>query len=686
MQVKVYNADVAVATAAQAVTVQHTRTLAVQAFSRVMAEEEPDMLVADDNNKITATFSVKVKNTGSVAVTPTVKVMQGETVVGELTATELLDVEAENTYEVVAAGMSAGEGGSMNFTAAACLGETEFAYSGTVTINVKAAAPKFELADANGESMTDGAAVEFGNTKAQVEKTFTVTNMGNAPLVLKSVTASEGFAVTELTGEQKTIAAGETLDVTVTLLYEAGKFGKKQGDVTFTYVVDAQNDNTFTLAVSGRTLAQDCWVADFEDGVVPANWSNTTRWSVSNNQLYYSYKFEEGSIFTPRLKAEKDEELTFELKQGSVKVEYSTDKTEWIEYGSYETAGEYTFKAAREYEGIYLRFTTTLAYLDNFIGFRLNALDHDTEIAQSDIPTTGSQYAPYTATVTVRENTGKSEAVTAKLYVGSEVMATVDGEVAANSTATLTLTYTPETVVEEAVAYVEVTYAGGTLKTDVVALTINAALTLDETAAAELTSGAKPAVVFNRSYNIGWNTICLPFAASVADFGENVKAYEFIGYDDGKLQFKKVTALKASYPYLFYAPETVPASIVFRNVTIDDWAFYSKFNDAKFQGTYQPIAAPGLDGKWGVTAGGKIGKGSATAFILGYRAYFELPENTDAARLGIVLDEDGQTTVIRGITIADTQLNNAFDLKGQRVETLKKGGIYIVNGKKTVVR
>ena len=103
------------------------------------------------------------------------------------------------------------------------------------------------------------------------------------------------------------------------------------------------------------------------------------------------------------------------------------------------------------------------------------------------------------------------------------------------------------------------------------------------------------------------------------------------------------------------------------------------FNNVSFVGTYASIEAPGMDGKWGVTAAGKIGVGNSSAYINGFRAYFE--GELQNARLA-VFDDD--VTGIRYLS-AD-QLNNdaIYNLNGQRVETMKKGQMYIKNGKKMI--
>ena len=208
-------------------------------------------------------------------------------------------------------------------------------------------------------------------------------------------------------------------------------------------------------------------------------------------------------------------------------------------------------------------------------------------------------------------------------------------------------------------------------------------LVLNETGNFTAEAGSYGTVTLNRTYNEGWNTICLPFGTAVSTFGTNAKAYAFTGYENGALQFSNVTTLTAGTPYLLYLDKNITSPLSVSNVTVVSEAAGVKYGTAEFQGTFALIAAPDMDGKWGVTAAGKIGKGNASAFINGFRAYFELPDGATPARLAI--SEDGVSTVINDITTYEGQ-KNVYNLNGQRVETIKKGGLYIINDKKQVVK
>ena len=239
--------------------------------------------------------------------------------------------------------------------------------------------------------------------------------------------------------------------------------------------------------------------------------------------------------------------------------------------------------------------------------------------------------------------------------------------------------------------YIAIQYCSGEayfLYIDDISLTCNGTtnvgtLELNETENFAAEAGSYGTVTLNRTYNVGWNTICLPFGTAVSTFGTNAKAYAFTGYENGALQFSKVTTLTAGTPYLLYLDKNITSPLSVSNVTVVSEADGAEYGTAEFQGTFAPIAAPGMNGKWGVTAAGKIGKGNASAFINGFRAYFDLPDGVTPARLAI--SEDGISTVINDITTYEGQ-KNIYNLNGQRVETIKKGGLYIINNKKQLVK
>ncbi|MBO4907444.1 MAG: choice-of-anchor D domain-containing protein [Bacteroidaceae bacterium] len=700
--IKVYNGDVAVETEKVSVEVAHTRTLAVQSFTT-----EDTELAANGDNEITVNFSATVKNTGTVALTAeqvSLTLMQGETEVVTATATDALDIDGETTVTLTKT-ISAGEGGTQTFAVRENLGNTVFAT--TRDIAVTASAPKFELAVKDGAAVANGDAVNFGLVKAATTKTYTITNSGTAALELISIVASEGFEATAVTDANKTIAAEGTLDIDVTLKEEQGK---KTGTLVFTYKVDESANGTFTLNLSGRSVAADTWTVDFENGAIPVDWDNSNGWSVYNtdgNNVIRLSGWDAKSIMTPRLAATAGEELTFDVLAlgNGISYAYSTDKKNWSEETTISVTGEQTFTAP-EAGNYYLRFTGRNAYLDNFVGFQLNPLDHDTEITASSVPATAKQYNTYTATVTLKESAGKAEELTAQLFVGGEAKVAQTETITANGTTVITLTWEPQTVIEEAVkAFIKVTGTGIELATEEVDFTVAEVYTLDENATtATLETASDETVLLKRTFAEGWNTVCLPFDIDdiEAFFGADAKAYQMTGHKDGVLNFSRVTELSASYPYVVYVPAAITEPKLISDVTItstNTTAFYNNFTSygadrsvLYFRGTYAAVAA----GEWtkaddgdaiyGVTPDGYIRPAGANASIKGFRAYFDLGAAVAAGVKGISFDGEEILTSLRSIFSDAENGQQIYDLDGRRVNRAAQKGVYIVDGKKIMVK
>ena len=238
--------------------------------------------------------------------------------------------------------------------------------------------------------------------------------------------------------------------------------------------------------------------------------------------------------------------------------------------------------------------------------------------------------------------------------------------------------------------FIKVTYAGGELTTAaetryVAALTY---LTLDETSSEAVVAGTYDHVTLKRTFAKDWNTVCLPFTISDVEafFGTGAKAFEFKEYtSDGELSFGKVTTLKASYPYIVFLPEAVAGDIALTDITIantDAEAWYKSSNSVYFRGTYAPIAAGGMEGKYGVTDDARIRKGTAEATINGFRAYFEIPEGAPVKAL---VFQGDQPTDVRIVTVNSKEVEGLFDLAGRKVQKAKKG-VFIQNGKKVAIK
>lgn len=215
----------------------------------------------------------------------------------------------------------------------------------------------------------------------------------------------------------------------------------------------------------------------------------------------------------------------------------------------------------------------------------------------------------------------------------------------------------------------------------------------------EALTGEVPAVAnvtIARSLRKGWNAIVFPFTLTADEvktaFGEG--NYELVTYDSDEgtdevtVKFKSATKIVAGTPYLLYL-ESMPASgdLRFLNKEITDETRTVTGQVFDFVGTFD--GATTADGDYFIQ-GGKLVKTSNGATVKPFRSYLKL-KNTAAGARGIRfvingVEEDTTTTAIEDAIVAPVQVEGVYNLQGQKVEQLKKGQLYIINGKKVLVK
>ncbi len=572
-------------------------------------------------------------------------------------------------------------------------------------------APIMTVTDADNNQVSGTVDLAFGKVTGAVSKTYTVSNTGTGTLnVLLESSNTSDFTVDK---EEMALAAGESETFTVTMVAEP--FGEKNATITV-----VSDDATLTVNATATSMDPNVWFEDFESGSLPAGWV-ANGWTVGTFSSYENTTpmalapsgNTAGTLITPRLAANEGDVLTwdayFNWYDEAMTVEYSDDEQQtWTQVYNYKPqddgisskyqhkAMQFTAPAAGSY---YLRFTSTYQNgVDNFYGFTLDMPEHSMSIASFAIPTSGLKTEIESqATVTVKENLGVDEEnVMAKLYINEEYVANSDAvSFNANEQKTLTIPFTPATA-GDVDMYVEVEYAGGTIKSETVTRTIAEInkLELTETEEKEITTGYSAVydvVTLTRSFVAGWNTFVAPQSVAVYDISENAKVYQFDDYADSELKFKTVTdrTLTPATPYIIYLTEAKEVTFTWNNPVI-----YSSYvgadnikvakNGVTFQGSYAPIAAPGMQGMYGVTPEGRIQKGGAGASMKGFRAYFDMGANS-APEFSLLFD--GVATGITTATIFDNYEGDIYDLQGRKVNKSQvHKGIYVINGRKVVVK
>lgn len=192
----------------------------------------------------------------------------------------------------------------------------------------------------------------------------------------------------------------------------------------------------------------------------------------------------------------------------------------------------------------------------------------------------------------------------------------------------------------------------------------------------------------------GWNTFCSPFSISSTDLtamGITAKTLSSSTFDNatGKLtlNFANATSIEAGKPYLVKVNATVQ-NPTFENVPTVSTTTPTETTYADFIPVMSPTNLTGGDKTvLFVSGGNSLTYPSGNGNINGFRAYFKLKNVAAAAAYTFDMSFDN-TTGIQSVSDVRRQMSDAwYTLDGRKLQgqpTTK--GVYIVNGKKTIIK
>ena len=194
-----------------------------------------------------------------------------------------------------------------------------------------------------------------------------------------------------------------------------------------------------------------------------------------------------------------------------------------------------------------------------------------------------------------------------------------------------------------------------------------------------------------------WNTICLPFDVTLANSplkGATAKTLEeaTMSGTTVRLTFgEAVTELEAGVPYIIkWDKDENIVNPEFKNVTISEaegQTISRAGGDVKFIGYYDAFGIDATDTDiYYMTAGNTLKHTGQPRTLKACRAYFRFTPDKMKKIQQFVLDFDGGvTTGIENNNREAITNNRYYDLQGRRVNQPTKG-LYIVNGKKVVIK
>lgn len=216
---------------------------------------------------------------------------------------------------------------------------------------------------------------------------------------------------------------------------------------------------------------------------------------------------------------------------------------------------------------------------------------------------------------------------------------------------------------------------------------------------------AAPLVELRRTLDTSWNALCLPVSLTAEQvtsvFGEGAVVAHYTGFNGGDIQFSTANqCINANEPVIIKLTKAAD-SFYMQNVSIsastlpDNTVTYSNNGESvSLKGIYQPISnlyvsRGGTNDVYGFIED-KLLKADATSNISckGFNAFISV-ENPTATKTTVTVD--GVATAIKAIKTDVNISGDVYDLSGRLVgrngslNALRKG-IYIVNGKKVIVR
>ena len=177
----------------------------------------------------------------------------------------------------------------------------------------------------------------------------------------------------------------------------------------------------------------------------------------------------------------------------------------------------------------------------------------------------------------------------------------------------------------------------------------------------------------------------MPFWVNANDL-KSTSLATYTNADNKTVVFTKATEVGANIPFItvgYNKGEGEENKLTWSNkgfVATTD----IKFSDA-FKGVYAPQSAEGL---YGITDKGELQKGAAGTTIKPFHAFYLAAEGQTApAKISF----EGEATGINNVAAATVANGAVYDLSGRRVAEKLAGaslvkGIYVVNGKKVVVK
>ncbi|MCI7786332.1 MAG: carboxypeptidase regulatory-like domain-containing protein [Prevotella sp.] len=434
---------------------------------------------ADAEGNYTIAFDVTVKNSGTLDITGEEENMSVSVVDGAGNVLQTLPIPA----------MAAGEKKTLSFSYTLAYAQYPDPTTISLRINLDGTltplgtykpssfAPKIRVTAKNMEDeFANGSDVNFGKSRADVTRMFTIYNDGGSDLSVTDITLPAGYTVNHDFTNPLVVENHSFSNFEVTMPLADG-VGVKEG----TLVLNNEAGIDFSLNLKGEIVAETTAYAGFEDNKMPIGYSNEDNtWTVTTNKSgaygWYAYNDKycaqinstdgEKKFITPRLTFAEGETLEFEAAHAyygaedkGLNVYYSADGSEWTlaktiaadELSLDKKWGYYKFTRFSVSEipagTWYVAIGSESLSLDNVCGGTLCPDAHAWVVNGVNFPEKGSVNSNYTAKISLMNNNVVDEKGTTydvTLYENDVEVAKAEGvDIASGATEDITVVYTP---------------------------------------------------------------------------------------------------------------------------------------------------------------------------------------------------------------------------------------------------
>lgn len=241
----------------------------------------------------------------------------------------------------------------------------------------------------------------LGLTNSEARHAYTVKNTGIGAITLTFNSDNAAFSVSP-----NTLTVEEGASANFEVVAESETAGEMSGTITI------NNDRSlpvYTINASATFLDPAKFYVDFEDGIIPADWTkggwSNSKGATSDNETKMAYSYNsQDYLVTPLLQAKTGETIQFDYLQvwgdEAFSVEYTINDVDWnevltIEKGEGDKINKYdSYTWTAPADGFYkLRFKGSYYYIDNVYGFA-----KPSELDLKAVDSEGIHYATFSST------------------------------------------------------------------------------------------------------------------------------------------------------------------------------------------------------------------------------------------------------------------------------------------------